>query len=677
MDEEFTTTAYPNVQENLKLPTEDQVRLEEPASSAGTLSSLENLDKVVEKSQEDEPEKTNTESEVQSMVTVPIHQDTSFVPLMTTPVIDLTVSQPITTTVQAPLPTSTATVTTITTTTSLLPPLTQPQQGSSDSILIQRIGELEQHMADLLQDNLALEERLDKHGSRLYKLENLDIPHQVSKAVDEIVTDAVDWAIQAPLRDRFRDLPEADMKEILHHRMWETKSYEAHEDHKKLYEALEKKKKRRHESPKTPPGSPPHQPPPPPPPAGPSGTSGASGASGSSQLPPPPPPPSTNQSDQSKSTAAPSSSKTATSAEYTAWTTTDTRLKPSVSSIPEDLHMDADSAPDEQVHSSDDEDIGNDHIPKVNLKQDWWKPLLEEDRPATPEPAWSIPSSDLPVLMNNWASALASTYAPPPENLLLAQTGDMAIFMDWFCKKQGITELTQKDLEGLAFEIVKVFHPNYLRYGSKGGKPALSISKMKAACYPDVGLKQMEPDQMWIDEECKYGIADKYIIAERDFKYLYQSDFEDLYLLNLQGYLNYLLSQDKKILSTTVNLWIKNLVIRQRVEDFQMGIKSYQTQLNLTKPRWDATGFEFKHDFTVIDSPRAVIFRDKYRVQMIMRFNEIHKFSDDTLKDVERSKEFMFAIQKWLKTRRIFRNLESFVGERIREGDYRLLQRTE
>ncbi|GKC21506.1 hypothetical protein Tco_1023656 [Tanacetum coccineum] len=45
IDEEFTTTAYPNVQENLKLPTEDQVILEEPASSTGTLSSLQNLDK--------------------------------------------------------------------------------------------------------------------------------------------------------------------------------------------------------------------------------------------------------------------------------------------------------------------------------------------------------------------------------------------------------------------------------------------------------------------------------------------------------------------------------------------------------------------------------------------------------------------------------------------------------
>ncbi|GJW93882.1 hypothetical protein Tco_0173554 [Tanacetum coccineum] len=537
---------------------------------------------------------------------------------------------------------------------------------------------------------------------------------------------------------------------------------------------------------------------------------------------PPPPPPYTNQSDQSTSTAAPSSSKTSALAEYTAWTTTDIRLKPYVLSIPEELHMDDDTTHDEQVQSSGDEDIGHDHIPMVNLRQNWWKPLTE-DRPATPEPAWSIPSSDLPVPVNNWASALASTYAPPLENSLLAQTGDMAIFMDWFCKKQGITKLKQQDLEGPAYEIVKVFHPNvihlqyqmeechklltdqvdesilrynvskslplggppgqvtiqsdfffnkdleYLRYGRKSGRPALSISKMKATYYPDVGLEQMVPDQMWIEEECKYDIAamygishwwfqrqrfyidrhtsegdrravrthmrilsvvrievfslygydymkkivlrradlKEYTIAERDFKYLYPSDFEDLYLLNLQGHLNHLPPEDKKILTTAVNLWTRNLVIRQRVEDFQLGIESYQTQLNLTKPRWDATGFEFKHDFTVIDSPRAVTFRDKYGVQMIMRFNEIHKFSDGTLqqidealdyrvkefkvnrmnpglntrfwtrKDVDRSKEFMFSIQKRLKTRRIFRNLESFVSGRIREGDYRLLKRTE
>ncbi|GJR99196.1 hypothetical protein Tco_0315705 [Tanacetum coccineum] len=235
-----------------------------------------------------------------------------------------------------------------------------------------------------------------------------------------------------------------------------------HTDHllTDLAEARRKKKKRR-DSPKTPPGSPPHHTPPPPPSAGSSGTPRASGAFRSSQLTPPPPPPSTNQRDQSTSTDAPSSSKIDASAKYTAWTTTNTRLKPSVLSIPEELHMDDDTTHDKQVQSSGDEDIGHDHIPTVNLRQNWWNPLTV-DRPATPEPACSILSSDLPIPVNNWASTLASTYAPPLENSLLAQTSDMAIFMDWFCKKQGITEHKQQDLERPAYEIVKVFHPNVI-----------------------------------------------------------------------------------------------------------------------------------------------------------------------------------------------------------------------
>nr|GEX80469.1 hypothetical protein [Tanacetum cinerariifolium] len=402
------------------------------------------------------------------------------------------------------------------------------------------------------------------------------------------------------------------------------------------------KKKKSCDSPNTPPRSPPYQPPPPPSPAGPFGTSRSPGASGSSQVsPPPPPPPSTNQKGQSHGSTAPSSSKTTASAEYKAWTTTNIRLMLSVSLTLEDLHMDDDMAPDAQAHSSDDEDIRNAYIPKVNLRQDWWKPL-EEDMPATPEPAWSIPSSDVPVLKHNWAFALVSTYSAPPEDSLLTHNvskplplggppGQVTIQSNFFFNK---------DLE-------------YLRYSSKGSRHALSISKMKATYYPDVGLEQMVPDQIRIEGECKhtseggrravrtyirilsivrikvfsmYGYdymkkivlrradLNEHIIAERDFKYLYPSDFEDLYLLNLQGHLNHLPPKDKKILTSAVNLWTRHLVIRQRVEDFQLGIESYQTQLNLTKPRWDATGFGYKHDYMVIDSSRAVIFRDKYGV---------------------------------------------------------------
>ncbi|GKA97751.1 hypothetical protein Tco_0825645 [Tanacetum coccineum] len=93
----------------------------------------------------------------------------------------------------------------------------------------------------------------------------------------------------------------------------------------------------------------------------------------------------------------------------------------------------------------------------------------------------------------------------------------------------------------------------------------------------------------------------EHTIAEKDFKNLYPSDFEDLNLLLLQ------------------------------VEDFQLGIESYQTQLNLTKPGWDVTGYEFKHDYTIIESPRAIVFPVNNNERKIMQFNEIYKFSDGPL----------------------------------------------
>nr|GFC92222.1 hypothetical protein [Tanacetum cinerariifolium] len=96
-----------------------------------------------------------------------------------------------------------------------------------ENLKLARIDELEHILADLIQENKNMDERLDKHGARLYTLEQLDIPQQVSIAVSEVVTDAVDWAMQAPLRNRFRDLPKADMKEIHHQRMWESDSYKS------------------------------------------------------------------------------------------------------------------------------------------------------------------------------------------------------------------------------------------------------------------------------------------------------------------------------------------------------------------------------------------------------------------------------------------------------------------
>ncbi|GJR06511.1 hypothetical protein Tco_0529495 [Tanacetum coccineum] len=470
MDEGFTASAYPDVHKNLKLTVDEQVIPEEPVSSTGTLSSLQHLAKdfsfgdqfLNDKPSEADNEKTTADTEAESMASVTIQQDTSITPPMTSPVIDL-VSRPHSPNVHWPLPTTTITTAATTTTTLPLPP--QLQQGSSESLLIKRMGELEQHIADRVEENQALESRLEKQGSRIRKLETMDwtnmireqttkfiesyeIDRKIEDSVKEVVSSSVKHAMRAPLRARFKDLPTSDMKEILLQRMLEENYDKGNAEHRIAYEALqgsihrdededfdddkaqvETKKKGKQDSPKPPPGSPPSPPPPPPPPSGASGASGTTGASDSAQAPPPPPPvSSTRQEDQSTGTAAPSSSKTAASAAYSAWTTTDSQTKPSITQIPDDLYMDEETTADVQALSSDDE-VGRDHVPTVNLRQSWWKPLTE-DRPSTPEPAWTIPSFDLSMPTNNWASALKSTYASPQENSLLAQTRDMGTFMD-------------------------------------------------------------------------------------------------------------------------------------------------------------------------------------------------------------------------------------------------------
>nr|GEV18720.1 hypothetical protein [Tanacetum cinerariifolium] len=110
------------------------------------------------------------------MVSVTIQQNTSSIPPMTTLIIDL-ISRPESPKVHQLLKaTATKTTTTTTTTTTIHPLPSQPQQSTTDSMLMKRIGKLEHIIANLIQDNKQLEQRLDSHGARLYTLEHPDLP---------------------------------------------------------------------------------------------------------------------------------------------------------------------------------------------------------------------------------------------------------------------------------------------------------------------------------------------------------------------------------------------------------------------------------------------------------------------------------------------------------------------
>nr|GEW16705.1 retrovirus-related Pol polyprotein from transposon TNT 1-94 [Tanacetum cinerariifolium] len=348
-------------------------------------------------------------------------------------------------------------------------------------------------LAAFEQKSKTLDNTTQNIGSRVFTLELRGLPHKIDKVVCESVKEAVHIALQAPLRDRFRELPEADMKEILHQRMFKSGSYKSLPEHVALYEALaasmervqrdeflakkDKSRKRRRDD----------------------------------QDPLPPLPDSDLSKRRRHGTGA----------------------------------------------------FGSSQPQAPQKRPEWLKPIPNNERPATPEPAWVIPSSYILDAVNNWANALATTYQAPSENSLLEKTRDIRTFMHWYCQKMGKTELTQADFEGQAYEVVKAFYPDVVHL-YKGSGQALSISKMKDARYFDFGLELLVLEHMWINEK----------------------------------------------------------------------------QLNLTTPEWDAKGFEYKHNYTIIDSPRAVMFPVRNNERKIIRFNEIYKFSNGTLTNIMKALDF-------------------------------------
>ncbi|GJQ93332.1 hypothetical protein Tco_0004471 [Tanacetum coccineum] len=98
---------------------------------------------------------------------------------------------------------------------------------------------MESEMVSMVTKNKNLDNMTRNLGSRVFTLELRDLPHKIDEVVHESVKEAVHVALRAPLRDCFRELPEADMKEILHQRMFETGTYKSLPEHVALYEALE------------------------------------------------------------------------------------------------------------------------------------------------------------------------------------------------------------------------------------------------------------------------------------------------------------------------------------------------------------------------------------------------------------------------------------------------------
>nr|GFA63101.1 hypothetical protein [Tanacetum cinerariifolium] len=130
--------------------------------------------------------------------------------------------------------------------------------------------------------------------------------------------------------------------------------------------------------------------------------------------------------------------------------------------------------------------------------------------------------------------------------------------------------------------------------------------------------------------------------------------------------------------------------------------QNYQKKLNLTNPDTYRSDLKHKEAYTAYSNPRGFIYQNKDKQNRLIWIDELHKFSDGTLNDVrialddrlkgirikylpqaiwrksdkEKAAAMIHTIDKQLKTRKIMQSLEKFVGRRLYEGDFRMLQRT-
>nr|GEV76248.1 hypothetical protein [Tanacetum cinerariifolium]GEX62080.1 hypothetical protein [Tanacetum cinerariifolium] len=307
----------------------------------------------------------------------------------------------------------------------------------------------------------------------------------IDNYVNETVKEAVQNALQAPVRERFKELSEFEMKEILRDRMFESGSYRSQPEHAALYNALEvsmdrenreeffeattKSRKRRRDD----------------------------------QDPLLPPPKDSDQNKKKRHDSDASASKQPQAQTSSAWKTSDTRETPSSSSKQKTASQSEQPIDDvpipDDVHISDLEDTDAAHLPKIKTRPDWLKTVPKEERPKTSEPDWAVPPNDLPETETNWANAIANAYKDLEENkvyLLLIDKIDLVIPEG----NRVVLDVSKPLLLGGPLGQVKIqpqyfFNKDleYLVSGDKERRNALLISKLKAAYYPDFGLEELVP----------------------------------------------------------------------------------------------------------------------------------------------------------------------------------------
>ncbi|GKA63570.1 hypothetical protein Tco_0763176, partial [Tanacetum coccineum] len=210
-----------------------------------------------------------------------------------------------------------------------------------------------------------------------------------------------------------------------------------------------------------------------------------------------------------------------------------------------------------------------------------------------------------------------------------------------------------------------------------------SVTKTKASNYGHIKwIEDLVPNTMWsqvpvsYDKESARDVYSKHrIIAVTKLQIIEWNNYKHLDWITVCKLTN-LIVEERLDFNVSLRMFTRSIVIQKRVEDLQLAYPN----------------------------PRGFIYQNEDKKNKLMCIDELHKFSNGTLNDVrtalndrletkvirikylpqtiwrqsdkDKAGAMIQAIDKQLKTRRIMRTLEKFVGGRPYEGDFRLLQRT-
>nr|GEY78279.1 hypothetical protein [Tanacetum cinerariifolium] len=184
-----------------------------------------------------------------------------------------------------------------------------------------------------------------------------------------------------------------------------------------------------------------------------------------------------------------------------------------------------------------------------------------------------------------------------------------------------------------------------------------------------------------------------------NFKRLRFQDIEDMLILLVQRKLSNPTVKERFAFNVSLRMFTRSIVIQRRVEDLQLGVESYQKRLNLAKPDTYRSDLKRREWYTAYSNPKGFIYQNRDKKNRLIRIDKLYKFSDGKLNDIrnalddrlkgikmqylpttiwrkgdkDRAATMIQAIDKMLKTRRIMRSLERFIGGRQYEGDFQML----